>query len=50
MDSEKVINTVLENCLPTDLTQYDFSLPTISEYNLDDNENNAAGYDTSAKK
>jgi len=49
MDSEKVINMVLEDCLPEELTQYDFNLPTVSEYDIDSNEDNATGYDTSAK-
>lgn len=34
MDSEKVINMVLEDSLPPELTQYDFNLPTISEDNI----------------
>lgn len=45
MDSEKVINMVLENSLPPELTQYDFNLPTISENDL----NNAINYDDSVK-
>lgn len=45
MNSEKVINMVLENSLPPELTQYDFDLPTISENDLD----NAIGYDDSVK-
>lgn len=49
MDSEKVINMILEDSLPIELTQYDFNLPTISEYDIDNNEDNAIGYDTSAK-
>lgn len=45
MDSEKVINTVLEDSLPTELTQYDFNLPIMSVYDMD----NATGYDPSVK-
>lgn len=44
MNSEKVINMVLENNLPPELTQYNINLSTISE-----NDNNASGYDESAK-
>lgn len=44
MDSEKVINMVLENCLPAELTQYDLNLPLISEY-----KDNATGFDPSIK-
>lgn len=47
MDSEKVINMVLEDSLPPELTKYDKSLSTISDYN--DFEDNASGYDASAK-
>jgi hypothetical protein len=46
MDSEKVINMVLENSLPPELTQYDFNLPTALE---DNNEDNATGFDSSTK-
>jgi len=45
MDSEKVINMVLEDCLPSELTQDDFNLPLMSEY-----EDNATGYDPSVKE
>lgn len=45
MDSEKVINIVLEDSLPTELTQYDFTLPIMSVYE----EDNATGFDPSAK-
>ncbi|KAL4136098.1 hypothetical protein QTP88_007665 [Uroleucon formosanum] len=45
MDSEKVINMVLKNCLPLELTQYDLNLPLMSAY-----EDNATGYDTSIKE
>jgi len=45
MDSEKVINMVFENCLPSELTQYDLNLPLMSAY-----EDNATGYDTSIKR
>ncbi|XP_060841960.1 activating signal cointegrator 1 complex subunit 2-like [Rhopalosiphum padi] len=44
MDSEKVINMVLEDSLPSELTQYDLNLPLMSEY-----EDNATGYDPSIK-
>jgi len=44
MDSEKVINMVLEDCLPSELTQYDLNLPLMSEY-----EDTASGYDSSIK-
>ncbi|XP_025207178.1 activating signal cointegrator 1 complex subunit 2-like [Melanaphis sacchari] len=40
MDSEKVINTVLENNLPSELAQYNSNLSSMSEY-----ENNATDYD-----
>jgi len=45
MDSEKVISMVLENCLPSELTQYDLKLPLMLEH-----EDNATGYDSSTKK
>lgn len=45
MDTEKVINMVLENNLPPELTRYDFNLCTESEY-----DNNASGYDQCAKE
>lgn len=45
MDSEKVVNMVLENSLPPELTQYDFNLLTMSENDL----NNAIGYNDSVK-
>lgn len=41
MDSEKVVNMVLEDSLPPELTQYDFNLPAISE--------DAVGCDISVK-
>lgn len=47
MDSEKVINLVLENRLPPELTQYDFNLPTITENDIENEENanaSATGY------
>jgi len=44
MDSEKVINMVLEDCLPPELTQYEFNLPLMTEY-----EDTASGYDPSIK-
>jgi len=47
MDSEKVINLVLEDRLPPELTQYDFNLTTISKNDID-KEENASGYDASA--
>ncbi|CAI6353516.1 unnamed protein product [Macrosiphum euphorbiae] len=44
MDYEKVINMVFENCLPSELTQYDLNLPLMSAY-----EDNATGFDPSIK-
>lgn len=46
MNSEKVINMVLEDSLPSELTQYDFTLPTMSEYDAEDN---STGFDPLAK-
>ncbi|XP_001944181.1 activating signal cointegrator 1 complex subunit 2 isoform X1 [Acyrthosiphon pisum] len=43
MDSEKVINMVLEDCLPSELTQYEFNLPLMTE------DEDASGYDPSIK-
>lgn len=40
---------VLEDCLPPELTQYDFNLPVLSEYDMDINEDNTSGFDTSIK-
>jgi len=45
MDFKKVINMVLENGLPSELTQDDLSLPMMSE-----DEDNATGYDPSTKE
>lgn len=45
MDSEKVISMFLENCLPSELTQYDLNLPLMLEY-----EDNTTGYDSSTKR
>lgn len=42
MDSEKVINMVLEDSLPPELTQYDFNFPAILK-------DNTVGLDASAK-
>jgi len=46
MDSERVINMVLEDKLPPELIQYDFNLSALSECDID---NNATGFDISAK-
>lgn len=43
MDSEKVINMILEDSLPPELTHYDFNLAAISE-------DNAIGYDDMSVK
>jgi len=45
MDPEKVISMVLENCLSSELTQYNLNLPLILDY-----EGNATGYDSSTKR
>lgn len=50
MDSEKVINMILEDCLPPELTQYDKNLSTISDYDINNFEDNATGYDASDKR
>jgi len=44
MDFEKVINMVLEDGLPLELTQYNSNLSLMSEY-----EDNATGYGPSIK-
>lgn len=50
MDSEKVINSFLENSLPLELTvDNSDDLLTPSQYNNDIYEENASGYDPSYK-
>ncbi|VVC38521.1 Hypothetical protein CINCED_3A008291 [Cinara cedri] len=50
MDSEKVINMILEKSFPPELTQYDFDLSSQSLHNVNVcYEENASGYDPSYK-